>query len=354
MRLPLLPFLLPFLLLLPTFLGSCYITDQGFAYLGLLGKARALDRVLADPGTAEATRALVRRAQAIEAFGIESLGLKETRNFHTLVELESDTLVHVVQACAELSFDRHLWDYPFVGKMPYRGFFDSKGAEAEAARLRGRGLDVIVRNADAFSTLGWLADPLWSFMSSYEESDLADLVLHELTHATAFRSGSDDWNEGIATFVGREGARQWLVAQYGEGSAQVTGLRASHADTAAFAGFLRETADELEALYSSPIPDEEKRQAKQRILAERAAAFSAGYEGNFSTDRYKAVRMEAINNAWLDLYRLYEGDPALYRSWFERIDKGNLGDFIADMSALAKAKGEPTTAMRKRLSATLP
>ncbi|MEI6385830.1 MAG: aminopeptidase [Spirochaetota bacterium] len=350
MRLP----LLPFLLLLPLFLASCYISDQGFAYLGLLGKARSLDKVLADPGTAEATRELVRRTEAVEAFGRTSLGLKSTRNFHTLVELQSDTLVHVVQACAELSFDRYLWDYPFIGKLPYKGFFDTKGAEAEAARLKKEGLDVIVRNADAFSTLGWLSDPLWSFMSSYEESDLADLVLHELTHATAFRSGSDDWNEGIATFVGREGARQWLVSKYGQASPQVTGLSAAHSDAAAFASFLRETAEELEALYSSGSPDGEKRSGKKRILAERAAAYTAGYQGLFATDRYKAVRMENINNAWLDLYRLYEGDPALYRAWFERIDTGNLQEFIADMAGLAKTKEDPRAAMQKRLSATSP
>ena len=195
---------------LPFLLGSCYVTNEGLHYLGLLATGRPISKVLADPATPAPTAALLRNAEAIQAFGQRELGEKPTRNFRKLVEIQGSTLVHVVQACASLSFDRYLWNYPLVGKLPYRGYFDLPGAEKEAARLRALGLDVIVRDADAFSTLGWLSDPLWSFMADYDEADLADLILHESMHATAFRRGSDDWNEGIATFVGRQGSLLWL------------------------------------------------------------------------------------------------------------------------------------------------
>ena len=343
--------LLVVLLALATLLlSSCYITGEGLHYLGLLSRGRPVAASLADPKTPEATKELLRRATAIEAFGRERLGQRETRNFRKIVELQSDTLVHVVQACAELSFDRYLWNYPLVGKLPYRGYFETAGADKEASRLRALGFDVIVRPADAFSTLGWLSDPLWSFMSNYDESELADLVLHELTHATAFWKGEGDWNEELATFVGREGSLLWLEERYGKESKEVAAAKAAGKDAATFAAFLGETAKELETIYASKIPDEEKRARKAATIAERAALFTKDYDRLFGSDRYRGVKMDRINNAWLDLYRLYEGEPALYHDYYEKISRSDLRAFIADMAALAKGKEDPKAVMRKRLS----
>ncbi len=342
---------------LPFLLSSCYVTSEGLHYLGLLSKGRPVAEVIADPSTSAATKTLLRNAEAIQAFGVSVLGEKPTRNYRKIVEIQGDTLVHVVQACASLSFDRWLWSYPFVGKLPYRGYFELKDAEKEAALLRAKGLDVIVRDADAFSTLGWLSDPLWSFMANYGEADIADLILHESMHATAFRTGgggrggagSDDWNEGIATFVGRQGSILWLESRYGKDSKEVADALAARKDAETFASFLRETAKELEAVYSSPAGDDEKRKEKAAIIAARAKLYEADYSSLFVTDRYKGAAMDRINNAWLDLYRLYEGEPALYRDWYEKVDKGDLRAFVADMKELAKGKTAPLVAMRQRL-----
>ncbi|HUX38282.1 MAG TPA: aminopeptidase [Rectinemataceae bacterium] len=341
---------------LPLLLSSCYVTSEGLHYLGLLSKGRPIAEVIADPSTPEATKTLLRNAEAIQAFGVSTLGEKATRNYRRIVEIQGTTLVHVVQACASLSFDRWLWNYPFVGKLPYRGYFELKDAEKEAAALRAKGLDVIVRDADAFSTLGWLSDPLWSFMADYSEADIADLILHESMHATAFRTGggqagSDDWNEGIATFVGRQGSLLWLESRYGKDSKEVAEALAERKDAETFAAFLRETAKELETVYSSPVTDDEKRMEKAAIIAARAKLYATDYSSLFVTDRYKGAAMARINNAWLDLYRLYEGEPALYRDWYEKVDKGDLRAFVADMKGLAKAKAPPLLAMRQRLEA---
>jgi predicted aminopeptidase len=338
------------LVVTPLLLSSCYITGEGLHYLGLLSRGRPVAAALADPKTPEATKELLRRATAIEAFGRERLGQRATRNFRKIVELEGDTLVHVVQACAELSFDRYLWNYPLVGKLPYRGYFETAGADKEAARLRALGYDVIVRPADAFSTLGWLSDPLWSFMSNYDESDLADLVLHELTHATAFYKGGGDWNEELATFVGREGSLLWLADRHGADSKEVAAARAARKDAETFAAFLGGTAKELEGLYAAKIPDAEKRARKASIIAERAALFAKDYDKLFGSERYRGVKMDKINNAWLDLYRLYEGEPALYRDYYEKVSKSDLRAFIADMAALATGGRDPKITMRERLS----
>jgi predicted aminopeptidase len=125
---------------------------------------------------------------------------------------------------------------------------------------------------------------------------------------------------------------------------------AARRDAEAFAAFLAGTAKELGKVYAGAAPDAEKRRLKAETLAARAAAFAADYDSLFATDRYRGVRMDRINNAWLDLYRLYEGEPGLYRDYFATVSGSDLRAFIADMAGLAKAKGDPKETMRARLA----
>lgn len=333
--------------------SSCYVTQQGSRYLALRSRAVPVARALADPRLLPATRALLDRASAARVFAVAELGLKETKSYQSIVELDSDRLATVVSACDELSFKRFLWSYPLVGKLPYRGYFDPKLAEIEAARLRKLGLDVIARPVDAFSTLGWLADPLFSFMASYDEADVAELVIHEMTHATIFlkgkRPGAEQFNEELATFVGREGSALYLARKYGPDSAALAGATRSRADAQAFAAWLRGTATELEAVYSSEAAPEEKRRRKAEVIAARAVAYKAAYDGLFATDRYRDFPMERINNAYLDLYRLYEGEPELYADYYDKVCGRDMRRFIKAMSRIAEGRGDPKEAMRREL-----
>jgi len=332
-------------------LSSCYETTQGLRYLSIRSKAESFDRVLADPKASPALRLLITRARTARSFALGELGLRETRNYTSLVPLNADHLATVVQACAELSFTRHLWSYPVVGKMPYRGYFDQKEAEREAARLKLTGLDVIARPVDAFSTLGWFTDPLFSFMSSYGEADIADLVIHEMTHATIFlkgdHPGAEQFNEELATFVGREGSLLLLSREHGAGSSQVAVQRADRQDAEAFAAFLAGTGKQLEAVYSSGVADGEKRRQKAEIIAARAVEYRRDYAALFKGDRYRDFAMERINNAYIDLYRLYEGESPLYQDFYQKCCGGDMRSFIETMARIAKARGDPKVEMRR-------
>jgi predicted aminopeptidase len=339
-------------------LSSCYVGSEGTRYLSIISKAVSLDRALADPKTQPETRILIERAQKARAFAVAELGLKDTRNYKSIVALDSDRLATVVQACAELSFDRYLWPYPVVGKMPYRGYFDPKDAGKEAERLKKQGLDVIARPVDAFSTLGWFPDPLFSFMSSYSESEVADLVIHEMTHATVFlkgaRAGADasQFNEELATFVGRTGSLMYLEKEYGPDSPQVAQARAQTEDAAAFASYLAGTAKELEKVYASGADDLEKRRRKADVIAARAQEFTRDYATLFRSDRYKDFPMARLNNAYIDLYRLYEGDSPLYGEFYEKICGRNLKVFVETVSHIAKGKGDPKAEMQRLIGET--
>ena len=75
------------------------------------------------------------------------------------------------------------------------------------------GLDTHVAGVEAYSTLGWFADPLLSSMLRRNDEQLAALVFHELAHQQLYLPGDTAFNESYATFVEREGLRQWRASR---------------------------------------------------------------------------------------------------------------------------------------------
>ena len=104
--------------------------------------------------------------------------------------------------------------FPLVGRLPYKGFFELDAAEAEAASLRAQGLDVCLVPVRAYSTLGWIDDPLTEPMLVGSDLDLSETLFHELVHATAHAASAADFNESVATFIGQE-ATYSFVATHG-------------------------------------------------------------------------------------------------------------------------------------------
>jgi len=337
--------------LLAVCLSSCWYAKQATRFLADRAKAIPLDRVGRDRDEPPSVAALIAVVEAVGRFSVEGAGLSLTKSYTRYVETDKGYVADVVSACAADSFDRHYWNYPVLGPMPYKGFYDKADADAEAARLKASGLDVIVRRVDAFSSLGFFKDPLYSFMADYDEGEVAELILHESAHATLFVKGADQFNEEFATFVGRKGAELYLAERYGPDSEALVARRSREADGAAFVEFLKGTARLLDDAYGDATKSRgEKLAAKATILAERAAEFREISDAVFQDEGYRRFDMGMINNAYIDLYRLYEEDLGLYERWFERVAAGSLPDFVATLKALADEAGKAVKkAMAERL-----
>ncbi|MDR2767753.1 MAG: aminopeptidase [Treponema sp.] len=300
------------LVLAALFFSGCYTVKQGTILLGYLGRATPLEELAQNPDTgdeAEKNRLFAARALDIRAFAMDELGLQKSKNYTRYVSLDRDYLAVVVSACAADSFSTRLWHYPVVGALPYKGFFDPADARKEAARLSADGLDVWVRGVDAFSTLGWFKDPLYSYMREYPVYALADLIIHELLHATVFIKGQPAFNEQLAEYAGSEGARLYTLSRFGENSPEYRRLLSGRHDAAAFAAFLRGLSAELDGLYGKTTLDRGAKIAeKERIISAAKTRFAAEYDGRFENDAYRFFSDLPVNNAYLDLYRLYEAD----------------------------------------------
>lgn len=317
--------------------SSCYLTSQGLTYLAIIAQARPAKKLLALPETGPETRRLLETALQAREYAIRKIGLKNTKNYTSLAMVRNDHLANIVQACAPLAFDRYLWNYPFTGPLPYRGYFEKSEAEREAERLKRQGYDTIIRPADAFSTLGFLADPLFSFMTSYSDYEIAELVIHEMTHATIFLRGKDtgSFNEELATFVGRKGAFEYMKDRYGMHSDEYRSAVLSERASITFSKYIRETAGLLETLYRSGRPESEMRTEKERIIAERATLYAHLAPTLFAGMKdsgYQKYPMHKINNALLDLYLLYDGEPEAWENFYHEEAGEDLAAFIKTLS----------------------
>jgi predicted aminopeptidase len=266
------------------------------------------------------------------------------------VELDRDYLAAVVSAAAKDSFTAYEWWFPVVGKVPYKGFFNVEDARRERDRLQRKNLDVWVRGVDAFSTLGWFKDPLYSYMRDYSDYRLANLLIHELLHATVYLKGQSQFNEELAEFVGTEGARLYIEQKYGGASPEYQAVFDSEADSKTFVAYLRGLIVELEELYRSAAPQsrEEKLTRKAEIIKASQERFTRDYDALFKGPDYRGFAELPVNNAYLELYRLYYEGNNFYRELYEK-SGASLPRFIAAARTLKNREKDPKAALAKAL-----
>jgi predicted aminopeptidase len=309
--------------------------------LGFLSRSVPLESLLesgnggADASEAEKNRRFVERIQDIRRYAKEELGLNLGKNYTRYVKIDRDYLAAVVSACAADSFTRHEWKYPVVGAMPYKGFFKIEDARKEREKFEKKGFDVWIRGVETFSTLGWFSDPLYSYMRDYPPDRLADLIIHESLHATVFMKGQSQFNEELAEFVGSEGAKLYMESRFGAESAEYRGMLAAETDNKHYVAFIQELIKELNELYESGKNSEEKLHEKEKIISAAKERFGAEYENLFSGSNYRGFMELPVNNAYLELYRLYYTEDSYIAGLFEKSGK-SLPEFIAAAKSISK------------------
>jgi predicted aminopeptidase len=223
-----------------------------------------------------------------------------------------------------------------AGCVNYRGYFAETEARREAARLQAEGQDVFVSGVPAYSTLGYFDDPVLSTFIRWPDIDVARMVFHELAHQVAYAKDDTQFNESFAVAVEEVGLARWLQAQ---GNPLIkTQFTRSQNLRARFSDLTRETRARLVAVYSSNLPDEEKRRAKAEAFTEMREGYErakAGEPGLAGYDRWFAGYANAgPNNAGLSSISLYSVNVPAFRALLTR-DGGNLPRFYATVKALA-------------------
>lgn len=310
-----------------------YLLQATRGQIEIMRGRQPVDVLLADAGTQpELKRRLVASGTMLQ-FAYTELFLPDNGSYRQYVELGRPYVVWNVFVAPELSLTLRNWCFPIAGCVAYRGYFQESAAREFAARRAERGEDVAVIGATAYSTLGFLRDPLLSTVMQQTEVGLAALLFHELAHQRLYVAGDTVFSESFATLVEQEGVVRWLESR-GD-VAQLCHYQLALERERELYGLLRETRSRLAAIYASGAPDAEKRAARQAAFAELAARYQHLRTGWSAPPYFDHWFSGTLNNAWLGAFASYHEQVGQLRVILEG-ERGSLEAFYRRAERLAR------------------
>lgn len=306
-------------------LGGCqlgYLAKSAYNQLNLLNQRIPIEEALKDPDISSADKLKLTLSQEVRKYSETTLKLNVKKNYSTYVKLNRPYVSYVVSASPKWSLETHHWNFPFVGKLPYKGYFSETEANEEAELLMAQNYDVYVRGVSAYSTLGWFKDPLLSSMLRYKDHDLVNTIIHESVHATLFIKNEADFNERLATFLGNKGMEMFYLQKESENSETLKLARQENADEKRFSVFISAEIKALELWYQNQKEKIESFRIER--LNEIKINFNKKLKPLLTTESYSKFTTLDLNNARLIVYKTYLQDM----NDLEQLYQLNNNDFV--------------------------
>jgi predicted aminopeptidase len=311
-----------------------YGIRQAKGQLSIIYNARPVEEFLNSPEFPDSLKKKLVLINEVRRYAIDSLGLKDTRNYKTLYDQKGQEIMWVVTASEPFKLKAKEWTFPVLGSVPYKGFFRKDLAIQLRDELQKEGWDVSIRNPGGWSTLGWFTDPILSKMLERNEGDLANLIIHEMSHATIFVKDSIDFNENLATFIGDRGAEKFLIAKYGTDSKEYKTYFNEDDDYLKFADHMLRATEKLDSLYNSmresDSVDQKTEQKKELITAIVASLDTL----SLSDAQKPASRFQKNlpNNAYFMNFRRYQAKQYTFWDEYRKRFNGDLKAYIKFLS----------------------
>jgi predicted aminopeptidase len=311
-----------------------YGIEQGLGQLKIVREARPVEEFMSDPDFPDSLKEKLRLIDEIRKFAIDSLGLKDTENYKTMFDQKGEEVMWVVTACEPFHFKPKTWDFPVVGTVPYKGYFNKEKALAEAKRLKEEGWDVSVRNPGGWSTLGWFTDPILTGMLNRGDGDLASLIIHEMVHSTLWVPDSVTFNENLASFIADTASYDFIRAKYGKTSEQYERYLYEDQDYRKFSAFILRAATHLDSVYESmsdTMPVEERKKRKENEIKNIVEKMDTLHL-RLNPTPSKRYKDKLPNNTYFMLYRHYQARQPIFKEEFDQKSKGDLKLYIRYLS----------------------
>jgi len=340
------PLLFLLFILIP--LAGCgnvlYVSRLGWHQGAITFRSIPIQEILGDEAIKPKIKEKIRLIQEVKRFGEGRLGLQGGKSYSTFFEVKGPIL-YVVTASERDRLQLYSWNFPIVGRVTYKSFFTREEALKEERFLKREGFDTFVQRAGAYSTLGWLKDPIFSSMLNWEDSVLVNLVLHEMTHATVYLKGQTDFNEQLATFVGNRGAVDFMTEKYGPRSKEAVGANDLQKDDILFARFIEQACARLSNFYAREVSRDEKLRGREKIFQSIKEEFHE-IKAQFKTDSCLDLENIELNNAVLLAYHRYIQNLEKYETLYEHLgrDLHKVVDFFKQI----KASGEDPSPFLER------
>jgi predicted aminopeptidase len=215
----------------------------------ILARQQSIAQLTNSPTVPDSLKRQLQQVQQLTDFADRRLRLPSGGAYRKYADLERPYVVWNVFAADEFSVEARTWWYPLVGRLKYQGYFQESRAREYSGALKARGLDVSIGPVKAYSTLGWFRDPVLNTWINDPDTELAELIFHELTHRKLFIPGDTDFNEAFATATSRICVKMWL-----EATGQVLELKLytqRQQDDERFRRAVRSSREDLAALYAT-------------------------------------------------------------------------------------------------------
>ena len=324
------------------FWSSCYLTKQGYKQLGLLASREPIDEALNDPKTSDREKKKLKLTQNVLSFAKEQK-LNVGSAYQKFIRIRSEAVSYTVQAAMPTEIKLKTWWFPFVGSVPYLGFFDQSDRANEAKILEEKGFEIHLGSVTAYSSLGWFADPVYSSMLRRSDAELAHLYFHELTHRTLWLKDGVEFNENLAEFMAG-----WLTDDFFNVQNRKTDLvdfKMAAEDYELFKDWLKELRQNLERSLESS-----KDQPKPRRIEEknRVIALAVSKKPAFKLVDY--VGSTTWNNARIFAAALYSPDTSAFseasKCYRAKAADAEAGNFLKALEKLSENTGNGFEALK--------
>lgn len=295
-----------------------YLSRAGFEEIEILVGRVPMTRVASDTSYPAAVRdaaELVVEARLMA----QQIGLNAGETYTTYSDVGRDTLLLVLTTSPKNCLCPVTWRYPFVGRVPYRGYFDPEAGARAARSYAAKGYDVNLRPSAAFSTLGWFNDPLLSTAIGRDSVELAALVFHEIAHNTIWVKDATDFNESFAQWVGYRAAEAFFRAR-GDSLLAFRAADRWH-DEQLLGRYYDSLLDRLEVLYASEPSDSALQAGRAAVAAWSRDTLASPFGQALRTIDPERLAARPINNAALLGVRLYRTGLDLFESWWYASDR---------------------------------
>jgi predicted aminopeptidase len=301
-----------------------YGLAQGYGQLKVLWGAQNIEAAIASGQYKPEQISKIRLITEIKNFAFDSLGLLSNRSYTKIYNQKGEPLIWLVVGCEPFRLEPKTWNFPFLGSFSYKGFFSKNSAQKQAADLAKQGYDTLIRPVSAWSTLGLLADPILSEMLNLEPGDLAELIIHELTHGTIYLKSSVEYNENLANFIGVEGAKMFLKSHYGASSKELADYLNALSYQQLYTKKIVDFASELDAIYrkKSRLPElkaQKMKEFKDWVMSQEL--FSKKFKEKFA--------QKQLNNAYFYAFLQYNEGQSDFEKEFENEAGSDLVRYIA-------------------------
>lgn len=290
-------------------LSGCYYLESAFNHVKIMSDRQLIEKALtSDLNLTQKERDRLLLSKKLTAFIKDSLKLNMHGNYKSYVNLNRPYVSYLLTVANKNKLELYEWNYPVVGRLPYKGFFKLEDAKNEEKKFIEKNFDTYIRGVSAYSTLGWFEDPILSTMLEGEEHHFVDTIIHETIHANLFIKNDGLFNEQVAIFFGSWGTSLFYDYLNNGKKSEISKIILEEIeDKKKFSEFVSKTRNELVEWYNSLDPKLEE----FSFLKERSVKFDqiisefSLMQTTMKRLKFNSFKEAGLNNAKFMAYGTY-------------------------------------------------